>query len=75
MKRLALDLQDQQHQAIKILASMANLSMKEYVIQKAIPKDFSVPNQETLATFAKTDQGKELNEANDEEDLFRQLDI
>ena len=44
-------------------------------LNKGLPFDVKIPNKETLQTFKDTDEGKNLTECKDADDLFNKLGI
>lgn len=67
--------------AQKIL-NMLNISMSEAIslyltqvaLQKKIPFDVKIPNELTAATLRKSEEGKELNEVGNVDELFQELE-
>ena len=56
-------------------AESINLFLDEIVIQQGFPFPTRTPNQETLDTMKKTDDGKELTEYEDVNDFYREIGI
>ena len=67
--------------AQKILNTL-NISMSEAIsmyltqiaLHKGIPFDIRIPNEVTIATLQKSEEGKELNEVSSVDKLFQELD-
>lgn len=59
-----------------------NISMSEAIsmyltqvaLHKGIPFDIRIPNEVTIATLQKSEEGKELNEVSSVDKLFQELD-
>ncbi len=59
-----------------------NISMSEAIsmyltqvtLHKGIPFDVKIPNELTEATLRKSEEGKELNQVRNVDELFRELD-
>ena len=52
-----------------------NLFYKQVELHRGLPFEVKIPNQETKATFEKTDSQEELINCEDVEDMFEQLGI
>jgi DNA-damage-inducible protein J len=52
-----------------------NLFYRQVCLRRGLPFAVELPNEITIATFEKTDQGKELVHAEDAEALFKKLGI
>jgi DNA-damage-inducible protein J len=52
-----------------------NLFFRQVKIRKGIPFQIEIPNKETLQSFKDSEEGKNLTECNDSEDLFKRLGI
>ena len=52
-----------------------NLFLSQIKLQKGLPFSVKIPNKTTLKTFRKTDEGKELNEYKNADDVFKKLRI
>jgi DNA-damage-inducible protein J len=51
------------------------LFYEQVAINKSLPFPVNIPNQITEETFKKTDQGEELIDCEDTDDMFNQLGI
>ena len=50
------------------------LFYKQVELNCGLPFEIKIPNKLTLKTFKETDEGIDLNQAKDVDDLFRQLE-
>mgnify|MGYP003330505267 CR=1 FL=1 len=65
-KRVTIDFPNDLYRMIKTFTAFTDSSVKDFVL-KSVNRELSrnninIPNQETLNTFKKTDEGKELEE-------------
>lgn len=68
-KRVTIDFPNDIYRMVKTFTAFTDSSVREFVL-KAVNKELvrnniHIPNDETLETFAKTDQGEGLEEFND----------
>ncbi|HLA50177.1 MAG TPA: type II toxin-antitoxin system RelB/DinJ family antitoxin [Thermodesulfovibrionia bacterium] len=52
-----------------------NLFFSQVKLHRGLPFEVKIPNKITLATFKKTDEGKELIKCKDADDMFKKLGI
>ncbi len=52
MSRLSIEIPDHQHQQIKAMAAMSGLSIKDYIIEKTLPKEGDNYSEEELKALA-----------------------
>jgi len=52
-----------------------NLFYNQVRMHKGLPFEVKIPNKTTLRTFNKTDEGKDIIECKDAEDMFQKLGI
>lgn len=52
-----------------------NLFYRQVKLRKGLPFDAAIPNETTLKTFKDTDEGKNIVECEDSNDMFRKLGI
>ncbi len=50
-----------------------NLFYRQVALQRGLPFALKIPNSETLATFANTDQGQELQEYESVDAFFKRM--
>lgn len=53
MTRLSIDITQEQHQRLKVIAVLNNMSIKDYVIEQTLGKDQGDDNIKTLADHLK----------------------
>ncbi len=70
------------NEASKILATMGltvsdfiRIGLAKVVSEQGLPFDMHVPNRLTRETLEKSERGEDLHQAEDLDDLFRQLDL
>ena len=51
------------------------LFYQQVVINRGIPFELKIPNDETIETFRKTDKGEELHRVNSVDELFEELEL
>ena len=52
-----------------------NLFYHHVLLNNGIPFDLCIPNEETIKTFESSDQGKDIIECKDIDDMFEKLNI
>ena len=69
-------------EAAAILATMGltvsdfmRIGLTRVVSEQGLPFEMKTPNRLTAATLAKSERGEDVHQAEDEEDLFKQLGI
>ena len=76
LSRLTIDIPKKIHRRLKVMAALQGKSMREYVCDLIIQDvDEKIPNEETLKAIKAVENGKELVEAKDAQELFDKLDI
>jgi hypothetical protein len=60
MTRVTIEVSDQERQQLKVLATINNLSLKDYILQKTIGDSEKKPNKETLKSFSDVKKNKNL---------------
>lgn len=83
ISRITIDLPIANHKRLKAIAAILGKSMKDVVIDSIeehlhkikIPGNGKNPNKKTLRAIANIEEGKDLVEAKDAEDLFKKLGI
>ena len=81
--RITIDLPIANHKRLKAMAAVLGKSMKDIVIDSIeehlhkvkIPGTENTPNKKTLKAIANIEEGKDLIEAKNAEDLFKKLGI
>jgi antitoxin component of RelBE/YafQ-DinJ toxin-antitoxin module len=54
---------------------MASLHLRPRTLNRGLPFDLKLPNEETLRTFASTEKGEDLTACKDADDMFKRLEI
>ena len=72
MSRVTIEISSEEHQALKIMAAMNNLSMKDFILEKTI-KDTKVPNKKTLQSFSDVKKGKNIKKFTDFNKFLKDL--
>lgn len=77
MSRMTIDVPDEDHKRLKALAAVLGKSMREIITEWIHDKLYSTntPNAETLDAIKQIEQGENLIESADIDDLFRKLGI
>jgi len=83
MSRITIDIPIADHKRLKAIAAVLGKSMRDIVIDSIeehllkvkIPSKGKVPNKKTLKAITNIEEGKNLIEAKDAEDLFNKLGI
>lgn len=75
--RMTIDIPAEDHKRLKALAAVSGTSMRELVADWIHVNLYSknTPNAETLKAIDSIEKGKDLIEAKDAQDLFKQLGI
>ena len=73
MTQVHIDVTSSQHKAIKMLASMNNQSIKEYILEKALPEEEINFKEETIQAIKDSRENKNLSKAKDVKDLSLKL--
>lgn len=60
MTRVTIEVTDQERQQLKVLATINNLSLKDFILQKTIGDVGSKPNKQTLKAFDDAKKNKNL---------------
>lgn len=60
MTRVTIEVTEQQRQQLKVLATINNLSVKDFILQKTIGDSAKKPNKETLKSFSDVKKNKNL---------------
>lgn len=60
MTRVTIEITDQERQQLKILATINNLSLKDFILQKTIGDSDKKPNKQTLKAFDDVKKNKNL---------------
>jgi DNA-damage-inducible protein J len=55
------------------ISEAIRLMLVQVVAEKRLPFEVRVPNKKTLSVLEKTDQGEELHESENLEDMFKKL--
>lgn len=55
------------------ISEAIRLMLVQVVAEKRLPFEVRVPSKKTLSVFEKTDQGEELHESENLEDMFKKL--
>ena len=77
LSRMTIDLPEQDHKKLKALAAVLGKSMRE-IVSTWIHNNLSgtkLPNKKTLKAIKSVEEGRDLIEAKDAEDLFKKLGI
>lgn len=73
MSSIRIDVTEEQHRKIKVLASMQGMTMKELVLEKVFS---GAPyNKETIAALEAVEKGEGLTSYSNVDDLFKKLGI
>lgn len=77
LSRMTIDIPIEDHKRLKALAAVLGKSMREIVAEWIHGNLYSenTPNAETLNAIKNVEEGKDLIEAKDVQDLFRKLGI
>lgn len=60
MTRVTIEITEQERQQLKVLATINNLSVKDFILQKTIGDPKKKPNKETLKSFSDVKKNKNL---------------
>jgi len=77
LSRITIDIPMADHKRLKAIAAVLGKSMRDIVvtsIEEHLQK-IKIPNKKTLQAIANIEEGKNLVEAKDAEDLFKKLGI
>ena len=76
LSRLTIDIPKKIHKRLKAMAALQGKSMRKY-ISDLITQDMDkkIPNKETLKTIAAVEEGKDLVESKNAQELFDKLGI
>ncbi len=77
MSRMTIDVPEEDHKRLKALAAVLGKSMREIIIEWIHEHLYSsnTPNSETLEAIKQIEQGDNLIESENMEDLFKKLGI
>ena len=76
LSRLTIDIPKKIHKRLKAMAALQGKSMREYVSDLITQDvDKKIPNEETLKAIAAVEEGKDLVESKNIQELFDKLDI
>lgn len=75
--RMSIDIPNEEHRKLKAIAALKGVSMKAIILECLSRELYSdnVPNKLTEKTFRESDEGKNIKEYKDLEDLRSQLGI
>jgi len=77
--RISLDCLSEEHQRIKIYATLHRVTISEYILQlvrEGMHKErIKTPNKETIQAFVESEKGKGVQSYKSIEDMFRELGI
>ncbi|MFC1843075.1 hypothetical protein ACFLYU_05460 [Candidatus Dependentiae bacterium] len=76
LSRLTIDIPKKIHKRLKAMAAIQGKSMRKY-ISDLITQDMDkkIPNEETLKAIAAVEEGKDLVESKNAQELFDKLNI
>ncbi len=60
MTRVSIEVTDQERQQLKVLATINNLSLKDFILQKTIGSSEKKPNKKTLQAFEDVKKNRNL---------------
>ena len=63
MNRLSIEIEPEQHRQIKTLATFSGLTIKDYILSKALPKSATDPVDATSHLLSSPKNAKRLQEA------------
>lgn len=72
--RLSIDLNEQQHQAIKAYAALNGMTIKDFVIARVFTEDMKVFNEKTQKVLSDSQAGEGLTRYKDLNDFMADMD-
>jgi hypothetical protein len=73
MSRISIEVTDDQHTKIKIMASLQNKTIREFIIENIFSESKREFNQATIKAIEEVKQNKSLNTYTSVESLFAKL--
>lgn len=73
MTKVTIEVTDQESHQLQVLATINNLSLKDFILQKTIGDYEKEPNKETLKSFDDVKKNKNLTKHSNFKDFLKDL--